>query len=255
MLATVAQRAMLVILACFALLLSLVVVPNFLGYPTVVVQGGSMGESLPPGSLAITRWVAADEVQPGDVILIGDKRSGTSQRIHRVVSIEELGGELVAVTKGDANEAADPGFQMLKGQVAVHTYTIPYLGYTADFLRTPLGWTLFVLLPISVLCLLTLRDIWRGEDKPRAVSGTAADSGRSPSRPLSGPRRHPAPLLLPLAGPVCVALLAGLVVLAVGLADSDDNLPAGAASTNEPSAATEPVAARDGTEWQFNLTY
>ena len=179
LLATIAHRAILVIMVCFALLLSLVVVPNLLGYPTVTVQGGSMEDSLPSGSVAITSWVPAEEVQPGDVILIGGG-SGVSQKIHRVVSIEEqraeVGGlrlfpwrsrgELVAVTKGDANEAADPGFQVLEGRVAVHKYTIPYLGYTADFLRTPLGWTLIVLLPIVVLCILTLRDIWFTEGKP-----------------------------------------------------------------------------------------
>lgn len=157
---------MLLVLACFTLLLGLVVVPTFLGYPTVVVQGGSMGDSLRGGSVAITRWVPADEVQPGDVILIGGGDSGKSQKIHRVVSIDEQGGELVAVTKGDVNGAADPGLQVLKGRVAVHSYTIPYLGYAADFLRTPLGWALFVLIPISMLGALTLRDIWTTEDEP-----------------------------------------------------------------------------------------
>ncbi len=166
LLATIAHLSLRVIMACFALLLSLVVVPNLLGYPTVTVQGGSMGDALPGGSVAITRWVPADEVQPGDVILISNGGSGTNQKIHRVVSIGEQAGELVAVTKGDANPAADPDLQVLKGQVAVHTYTIPYLGYAADFFRTPLGWTLFVLLPIGVLCLRTLRDIWATEDRP-----------------------------------------------------------------------------------------
>ncbi len=183
---------MLAIMAGFAPLLSLVVVPNLLGYPTVTVQGGSMGDSLPGGSVAITRWVPANEVEVGDVILIGGEGSGASQKIHRVVSIEEQAGELVAVTKGDANVAADPGLQLLEGRVAVRAHTIPYLGYAADFLRTRLGWTLFVLLPISVLCLLTLRDIWatEGDDKPAAVSGAAYDSGLSSSHPSSGPRRH-----------------------------------------------------------------
>ena len=173
LLATVAHRALLAILVCFALLLSLVVVPDLLGYPTVTVQGGSMGDSVPAGSVAITRWVPADEVQPGDVILVGGG-SGPSQKIHRVISIEERAGELVAVTKGDANGSVDPDLQLLEGQVAVHMYTIPYLGYTADFLRTRLGWTLIVLLPISVLCLLTWRDIWSTEGKPPSQGADAS---------------------------------------------------------------------------------
>ena len=44
LLLTVAHRAMLVVMACFVLVLSLVVVPYLLGYPAVTVRGGSMGE-------------------------------------------------------------------------------------------------------------------------------------------------------------------------------------------------------------------
>ena len=253
LLATVARRAMSVMMVCFGVVLSLVVVPSLLGYPAVTVQGGSMGDSLPRGSVAITRWVPADEVEAGDVIVI--KRADTTAVIHRVVTIEEQDGAFVVETKGDTNPASDPGYTVLTGRVAVQTYTIPYVGYAADFLRTPLGWTLFVLLPISVLCLRTLRDIWRGDDKAAPVSGTAYDSGRSPSRPLSGLLPAPAPLLLPLTKAARIALLAGLVVLAVGLADSDDNslTGAGAASSSEPKAATELPGSWDGTGWQFNL--
>ncbi len=164
LLATAARRAMFVIMACFGLALSLVVVPTLLGYPAVTVQGGSMGDSLPRGSVAITRWLPADEVEAGDVIVIS--HAGTAPKIHRVVTIEEQDGAFVVETKGDANRTPDPGYTVLNDRVAVRTYTVPYLGYAADFFRTPLGWTLFVLLPIGVLCLRTLRDIWFTEDGP-----------------------------------------------------------------------------------------
>ena len=254
LLATVAHRAMLVIMACFVLILSLVVVPTLLGYPALTVRGGSMGDAVPLGSLAITRWLPVDEVEAGDVIVI--RHPDSSPVIHRVVTIVEQDGAFVVETKGDANRAADPGYSVLNDRVAVHTYTIPYLGYAADFLRTPLGWTLFVLLPISALCLLTLRSIWLGDDKPAAAAGTAYDSGRSPSRPPSGLRRPLLPRLLPLAGAALIPVVLGLVFLADGLADSDDSSLAGTttASTSEPSADTAPLAAWDGDGWQFNLT-
>ena len=155
---------MFVMMACFGVVLSLVVVPSLLGYPAVTVQGGSMGDSLPGGSLALTRWAPADEVEAGDVIVI--KHANATAVIHRVVTIEEQDGGFVVETKGDSNPTADPGYTVLNDRVAVHTYTIPYLGYAADFLRTPLGWTLFVLIPISVMCFRTLRDIWSTEGKP-----------------------------------------------------------------------------------------
>jgi len=123
-----------------------------------------MGDSLPRGSVGISRWVPADEVEVGDVIVIS--HADTAPKIHRVVTIEEQDDGFVVETKGDANGAPDPGYSVLNDRVAVHTYTVPYLGYAADFLRTPLGWSLFVLLPIGVLCLRTLRDIWSTEGRP-----------------------------------------------------------------------------------------
>ena len=97
--------------------------------------------------MAITRWVPAGEVKPGDVIVVS--HADRTPKIHRVVSIEEEDGAFVVETKGDANRASDPGYSVLNDRVPVLAYTIPYLGYAADFLRTPLGWTLFVLFPIG----------------------------------------------------------------------------------------------------------
>lgn len=160
----VAWRAMLTLLACFALLMAVAVLPSAFGYPTLSVQGGSMGTSLPRGSVAIARWVPADEVQLGYVIVVD--QAGQSPKVHRVVSIEDEDGRIVARTKGDANAAVDPGEHVLRGRVAVQTYAIPLLGYGADFARTSLGWTLLVLLPAFVLALLTLRNVWREEERP-----------------------------------------------------------------------------------------
>lgn len=162
-----AYRALLAGLGFFAFLMAIAVVPSFVGYPTLSVEGGSMGSSLPRGSIAITRWVPAEEVQLNYVIVI--KGAAQRAKIHRVVSVEERDGQVVVQTKGDANASVDPGERVLEGRVAVHTYTIPYLGYGADFARTPLGWTLLVLLPAFALALLTLRDIWVEEPPAKAV--------------------------------------------------------------------------------------
>lgn len=163
----VAWRLMLVSLGCFAALMAVAVLPSVFGYPTLAVQGGSMGSSLPRGSVAIARWVPAEEVQLGYVIVVDGARA--NPKVHRVVSLDDKDGKIVARTKGDANTAADPGELVLDGRVAVQTYAIPFLGYGADFARTPLGWTLLVLLPAFVLALLTLRDIWVEETPAKAV--------------------------------------------------------------------------------------
>ncbi len=115
----------------------------------------------------------------------------------------------------------------------------------------------------------------------------SSDSGWGWSRPPSGPRRPPpAPPLIPLAGGGLIALLVALALLVVWLTGSDDNAPAGAASTatppptattappeTPPPTATAPptpvptptpvpdtqtgrfrLAAWNGNAWQFNPT-
>ena len=153
--------------------LSVVVVPRFVGYPTLTVQGGSMGDSIPRGSLVIGRWIAPEEVRLNDVILVQEKQDGVarSPKIHRVVSLDEEDGRILVQTKGDANDSVDPGLYVLPDRVAVHARTAPYVGYVVDFVRTPIGWTIFVALPAIVLCAFTLRDIWG----PLAKTASPAD--------------------------------------------------------------------------------
>src|ERR1700674_4184074 len=63
------------VIALIALLgaLSLVAAPRLFGYGTLIVQGGSMGESIPIGSLVFTQSLGAENVQLGDVILIREQ--------------------------------------------------------------------------------------------------------------------------------------------------------------------------------------
>lgn len=128
-----------------------------------------MGDSLPRGSVAIARWVEPADVQLGYVIL-SDSVGQTQPKIHRVVSVEKENGQIVVQTKGDANETIDPGSYALSGRVAVHTYTIPFVGYVISFLSTLTGWLLLIALPAAFVSLMTLRDVWFGDRKVSTAS-------------------------------------------------------------------------------------
>lgn len=138
--------------------LAVAVVPRFLGYGAVAINGGSMGESIPTGSLMIARWVPDEQVRVGQVIVVAEP--GRAAVAHRVVSLQENGGNILVRTKGDANQAPDPGPFLLPARVLTAAHTIPYLGYLALYVKTPLGLTLFVTLPATLLCLNLLRRIW-----------------------------------------------------------------------------------------------
>ena len=160
--------AFVIALIALAAALSAAVVPRLFGYSTLVVHGGSMGESTPNGSLVFARWIAAEDVELGDVLVIQEENddSPTRPKIHRVVSLDRENGNILASTKGDTNPAPDPKLYILPDRVLTPAQTVPHVGYLIGFATTPLGLMLLVALPGTVLCAVTMRGIWWDAEKP-----------------------------------------------------------------------------------------
>jgi signal peptidase len=138
--------------------------PRFLGYSPVVVYGGSMADSVPVGSIAVTEEVSPEDVSVGDVIVFHPPATSPnpSTLMHRIVSVREEDGQRLFRTKGDANATQDPWEIGIEGRGSKVVYSVPYVGYLVDFAETPLGWTLLLFLPATYLGLTTLRRIWAG---------------------------------------------------------------------------------------------
>ena len=111
------------------------------------VVSGSMEPELKVGAVVITRPVDPEEIKLGDIITF---HSPLSEKLtsHRVMAAEG-GSSFHFQTKGDANE---------DGEVCFH---IPYLGYVAQFVKTPLGFLLTLCLPGLIIVVMELRNIWR----------------------------------------------------------------------------------------------
>jgi signal peptidase len=112
-------------LTALTLLSALVLVPAALGYERYVIGGGSMGGSLPRGSIAYERRVPVEALRVGDVITYTPP--GHASRVtHRVASID--GG--VLRTRGDANAALDPWrFRLTGSEQAVVRFHLPLAGF------------------------------------------------------------------------------------------------------------------------------
>ena len=151
--------AFVLALVALAAALAVAAAPRLFGYGTLAVHGGSMGDSIPNGSLVFTRWIPDEDVEIRDVILVREE-SAASPRIHRVVAIYPEGGQVAVRTRGDANKTPDPNLYVLPDRVATPVRTVPYLGYLVGLVVTPLGWGLLVALPATLLCLFALRAIW-----------------------------------------------------------------------------------------------
>jgi signal peptidase len=144
--------------------------PRTSTYRTMTVLTGSMGATLPPGSVAVQTPMDVGDVKVGDVISyripVDDHRLVT----HRVVKILERGASPVVVTKGDANNAPDPWFPRLEaGRTWKTRFGIPRAGYAVQFLRSPEVHRATVLAIPVVLALIWLRGIWAPRERAHAA--------------------------------------------------------------------------------------
>jgi signal peptidase len=142
------------------------------GYSPYVMYGGSMGSAAPLGSLAFIEDVRAESLEVGDVIVFRPPSSGEPRQplMHRITGIEEIDGQRVFRTKGDANQSPDPWRLGLSGEGGRLAHVVPYVGYLLWFFQTRVAWA-FVVLPLAAyLCFVALRRIWAPAGRRRALT-------------------------------------------------------------------------------------
>lgn len=113
----------------------LIAAPILAGYRPVVVLSGSMEPAFPVGSVIYYKKASFEQIQEGDSITFHAGEDG-SLVTHRVVEKQELSRDFI--TKGDANETADPvpvSYDRVAGRTA--DMCIPYAGYFVAYGRKP----------------------------------------------------------------------------------------------------------------------
>ncbi|MGB6896756.1 MAG: signal peptidase I, partial [Dehalococcoidia bacterium] len=165
--------------------------PRLFGYHTFVIYGGSMAPALRPGDVALTKPVAAEDIEVGDIIATRPN-SQTTPVLHRVTAIEEEDGQRQFVIKGDRNEAADPKPVLLLGSGDRVVHRVPFAGYLIHFVRTLPGRLLFLVVPTVLLGGIILWEIWRPRRAAEVPAPLSASEGPEPE---AGPVAVPAPTL------------------------------------------------------------
>lgn len=119
-------------------LLAAAVVPRVLGWEVFAVTSGSMEPGIPVGAAVAVEPLDPREVVVGDVLSFHQDGTG-GITTHRVVAVEDSGGELRFTTQGDANRVPD-GRRVPAGAVIGRVVLdVPVAGYALDVLATPLG--------------------------------------------------------------------------------------------------------------------
>ena len=164
-----------VVVAAFAVVAAVGLVPLVTGASTYTVLTGSMRPALPVGTVVVVRPTPVEQIAVGEVVTFLAHDPGTSATrvvTHRVIGIDP--GPVLR-TRGDANDAPDPGGTVAADVRGVLWYSVPWVG------RIPS--TSWLLVAGGVLLSAGGRE--RADARPSRASAAAG----APQAVISRPRR------------------------------------------------------------------
>ena len=138
------------------------------GLQVYTVLSGSMEPTYHTGSLIYVKSVDYKDLESGDVItFMLDEETLATHRIVEVVPDEEDPEVLRYRTKGDANDAEDGSLVHYKNVVGTPVFSIPKMGYFADFIQNPPGSYMAISIGAIILILVFLPDLFDSDDKKK----------------------------------------------------------------------------------------
>ena len=148
-------------LVVLAVLLALLLVgARLVGLQVFTVLSGSMEPTYHTGSLIYVKKVDATKLSEGTVItFMLDEDTLATHRIVGVVPDEEDPSVIRYRTKGDANESEDGGLVHYKNVVGTPVFTIPKLGYLANYIQHPPGTYVAISAGALILLLMFLPEL------------------------------------------------------------------------------------------------
>jgi len=161
-----------ILVICIAVLAVLLAGPRLMGMQVLTVLSGSMEPVYHVGSLIYVKDVDPFTLKEGDVItyMLSEDTLST-HRIVGVVPDEEDTSVIRFRTKGDANDAEDATLVHYKNVVGTPVFTIPYLGYIANYIQHPPGTYMAIAAGAVFLILVFLPDLFDDEDEGQKKKG------------------------------------------------------------------------------------
>lgn len=151
------------------LLVILLVGVRLVGLQPYVVLSGSMEPEYHVGSLIYVKDVDYTQLQAGDVItfMLNEKTVAT-HRIVEVIPDETEPGVVRYRTKGDANDVEDGSLIHFRNVIGSPVFTIPYLGYVANYVQNPPGMYIAISAGAILILLMFLPDLL-GKDEEKSA--------------------------------------------------------------------------------------
>lgn len=151
-----------VLISVIVILAILLVGARLIGLQVYTVLSGSMEPTYRTGSLIYVKTIDPGEVEVGQAItfvLDKDLRVAT----HRVIEIDAENRQFY--TKGDANAAADGSPVSFENLLGTPVFTIPVLGYFANYIQNPPGLYIAIAVAAVLLLLVFLPDLLKRPEK------------------------------------------------------------------------------------------
>lgn len=154
-----------ILVALVVILALLLVGARIVGLQVFTVLSGSMEPTYHTGSLIYVKKVDPYTIQEGQPItFMLDENTVATHRVVGIVPDEEDPTVIRFRTKGDANEAEDGSLVHYKNVIGTPIFSIPYLGYVANYIQHPPGMYIAISAGAVLLLLVFIPDIFADED-------------------------------------------------------------------------------------------
>ena len=176
-----------VLVILIVILAVLLVGVRLVGFRVFTVLSGSMEPTYHVGSLIYVKDVDYRQLEAGDVItFMLDENTVATHRIIQVVPDEDEPEVLRYAAQGDANDAPDGTLVHYKNVIGTPVFTIPKLGYVANYIQNPPGTYIAISGAAILLLLMFLPDLF-SEDEPKKTAESAGEE--EPKKQKSSKKR------------------------------------------------------------------
>lgn len=150
-------------------------VPALLGFERYMITGGSMGDTLPRGSIVYAEAVPTRRIRVGDVITYRPPGARTLLT-HRVVWVgRDARGARIYRTRGDANAAPDPWtFRLPRKTQARAVFHVPGVGYVLAALSARWVRVAVLGLPALAIAVAAFAEAFSGRRREAPGAGSGA---------------------------------------------------------------------------------
>lgn len=146
---------------------------RLVGLQVFTVLSGSMEPTYHVGSVIYVKSVDYTQLREGDAItFMMDETTVATHRIVGVVPDENDPSVIRYRTKGDANDVEDGSLVHYKNVIGTPVFTIPYLGYVANYIQNPPGTYVAISAGAIFLLLMFLPDLLGPEEEKPAKAGS-----------------------------------------------------------------------------------